>query len=152
MSPYADTSFLVSLYVLDSNSALAAEQMKHIKLPVWLTPFGEVELVNALYLRLFRRELLRSQVNTAHSLLTRDIQDGVFATKPLMSAVYARAKLISRKQTPRLGTRTLDVLHVASALVLQADPFFTFDRNQGKLAKAMGLVVPDFSRAHARPW
>jgi predicted nucleic acid-binding protein len=151
LSAYADTSFLVSLYVLDSNSALAAAQMKHIKLPVLLTPFGEVELVNALYLRLFRKELVRSTVKAAHSLFTRDIQDGVFDTEPLMPTVYARAKLISPKQTPHLGTRTLDVLHVASALVLQADAFFTFDRNQEKLAKAVGLVVADFSRPHARP-
>jgi len=42
----------------------------------------------------------------------------------------------------RLGTRTLDVLHFASALVLKADTFYTFDVNQGKLAKAEGLAVP----------
>jgi hypothetical protein len=40
-----------------------------------------------------------------------------------------------------LGTRTLDVLHVASALVLGATYFYKFDRNQGKLAAAEGLRV-----------
>ena len=42
--------------------------------------------------------------------------------------------------TPRLGTRTLDVLHVVSALALQADTFYTFDTRQAKLAAAEGLL------------
>lgn len=33
-------------------------------------------------------------------------------------------------------------LGVPSALSLQAEAFFTFDRNQGKLARAEGLIVP----------
>ena len=142
MSAYADTSFLVSLYVLDANSALAATQMKQAKLSILLTPFGELELTNAILLRLFRRELLPSKVKAARALVGRDIEDGVLLLKPLAAAVYERAKQIARRRTPRLGARTLDVLHVASALVLQADTFYTFDRSQGKLAMAEGLTVP----------
>jgi len=35
----------------------------------------------------------------------------------------------------------LDVLHVALAMDLEPDAFFTFDRRQWKLAKAVGLRV-----------
>jgi predicted nucleic acid-binding protein len=35
--------------------------------------------------------------------------------------------------------RTLDTLHVACALELKADRFWTFDERQAKLAKARGL-------------
>jgi predicted nucleic acid-binding protein len=49
---------------------------------------------------------------------------------------------MARRRTPQLGTRTLDLLHVASALKLQADSFYTFDRNQEKLARVEGLIVP----------
>jgi predicted nucleic acid-binding protein len=35
--------------------------------------------------------------------------------------------------------RTLDSLHVASALELKADRFWTFDERQAKLAKVVGL-------------
>jgi len=141
LSTYADTSFLVSLYVLDANSARAAAQMKHLKLPILLTPLGEVELANAIYLRLFRKELVPSKVKAAHALFTQDVEDGIFEPKFFSAAVYERAKLIVRKHTPVLGTRTLDILHVASALVLQADAFYTFDRNQVNLARAEGLAV-----------
>ena len=142
MSSYADTSFLVSLYVLDANSALVAEQMRAAKLPILLTHLGELELANALYLRLSRKELAPSKVKAAHTLFTKDIADGIYQLKPLLPTTFERAKLIARTQTPRLGTRTLDVLHVASALILQADIFYTCDRNQGKLAEAEGLTVP----------
>jgi predicted nucleic acid-binding protein len=142
LSAYADTSFLVSLYVLDSNSGAAAEQMKHATLPILLTSFSEVELANAFYLRLFRKELLASKAKAAYALLAKDIADGILESRPVASEVYSRAKQIARKHTPRLGTRTLDVLHVASALILRADTFYTFDRNQKKLARAEGLTAP----------
>ncbi len=142
MSAYADTSFLVSLYVLDANSVLAATQMKQAKLPILLTPFGELELTNAISLRLFRKELLPSRVKAAYTLLRRDIEGGILLLKPLSAAIYERAKQIARRRTPHLATRTLDVLHVASALVLLADTFYTFDRSQGKLAKVEGLTTP----------
>jgi predicted nucleic acid-binding protein len=38
-----------------------------------------------------------------------------------------------------LGTRTLDTLHVACALELKADRFWTFDERQARLAEAVGL-------------
>jgi predicted nucleic acid-binding protein len=41
----------------------------------------------------------------------------------------------------KVGTRTLDTLHVASALELRATEFWTFDDRQAKLAKAVGLKV-----------
>jgi predicted nucleic acid-binding protein len=141
LSVYADTSFVVSLYVPDANSGRAAARMKDALLPILLTPLGELELVNALYLRVFRKELAPSKVNAARALFGRDIADGIFQLRTFPPAVYDRSKLIARKHTPRLGTRTLDLLHVASALTLNANTFYTFDRNQEKLAKSEGLLV-----------
>jgi predicted nucleic acid-binding protein len=142
LSAYADTSFLVSLYVLDGNSARAAERIKTTSLPISLTLFNEVETTNAFYLRLFRKEAAPAQIRAAQSLFQEDIENGIFEVRALSLAVFDKAQRLSEKHTQRLGTRTLDVLHVASALVLKADTFFTFDVNQAKLAKAEGLMVP----------
>ena len=139
MSAYADTSFLVSLYVLDANSEVAAAEMKIVKLPILLTPFGEFELLNALYLRVFRKELVAAKVKAARALFNKDLADGILQLEPLAPAAYERAKLIARKHTPRLGARALDILHVASALTLNAHFFYTFDRNQKVLAKRVGM-------------
>jgi predicted nucleic acid-binding protein len=46
---------------------------------------------------------------------------------------------LARRYGPKLGTRTLDSLHVACALELKAERFWTFDERQAKLAKAVGL-------------
>jgi hypothetical protein len=145
LSGYADTSFLASLYVLDGHSALAAARMKRAKLPLLLTPFGELELANALALRIFRKELSPTHIKGAQALFAKDCEDGVLVIKLLPSRAYTLAKQIARRQTPRLGTRTLDVLHVASALALDADTFYTFDVRQGKLATAEKLAVPGYS-------
>jgi predicted nucleic acid-binding protein len=142
LSAYADTSFLASLYVLDGNSALAAARMKRAQLPLVITPFGELELTNAVALRLFRKELSASQMKGAHALIRKDLEDGVLMVNALPAKVFERAKQLARRLTPRLGTRTLDVLHVASALVLQVNTFYSFDARQVKLAAAEGLLVP----------
>jgi predicted nucleic acid-binding protein len=142
LSAYVDSSFLVSLYTMDANSPPASRVMRHVSLPVFLAPLGELELTNALQLRIFRKELDSAQVKEALSWFRRDLAAGIFALKPISARAYERAKQIARKRTPQLGTRTFDVLHVASALLLQADAFYTFDTRQAKLARAEGLNTP----------
>ena len=141
MSVYADTSFIFSLYVLDANSGPAAARMADVSLPILISSLGELEFLNALYLRLFRKELGPAQVETARGMFEEDIHQGIFQLSSLTSLVFGRAALIAQRQTPKLGTRTLDVLHVASALILNASTFYTFDRSQRALAKHEGLTV-----------
>ena len=138
---YADTSFLISLYTLDANSLLAAAQMRQANTIFLLTPFGEVELTNALELRLFRKELDPAQTRAAYVTFQNDVANGVFSLKPVPAAVYTRGKQLARKHTSGLGVRTLDILHVAAALVLKTEVLYTFDANQRKLAKAEGLAT-----------
>jgi len=62
LSAYADTSFLVSLYVADSNSAVAASEMAGLPFPMMLNSLGELELDNAIQLRVFALEMRRARV------------------------------------------------------------------------------------------
>jgi len=55
--------------------------------------------------------------------------------------VQQKATELSRQHTPILGTRTLDVLHVASAQILGMRSFATYDERQSALAKAVGFRV-----------
>jgi predicted nucleic acid-binding protein len=48
---------------------------------------------------------------------------------------------LAEHHTPVIGARSLDVLHVAAALVLGATEFCTLDTRQANLAKAAGLHV-----------
>jgi hypothetical protein len=138
---YADTSFLVSLYSADANSAQATGQMARLRGEVILTVLGELELTNAFRLHVFRKEATEAETNRAQAKFEEHVRDGVFTFQPLPPAVYDRARQIARKQTAALGCRTLDILHIASALLLQADRFWTFDQRQAALARAEGMRI-----------
>ena len=56
--------------------------------------------------------------------------------------VHSAAERLSELYTEANGHRTMDILHVATAIELGAKVFLTFDGNQKKLAEAEGLVVP----------
>lgn len=108
---------------------------------VILTAFGELELANALRLRVFRKEATGDEVRRAQAKFDEHVQYGVFAVQPMPADLYERARRISLERTATLGTRTLDILHVAAALLLKADRFWTFDQRQATLALAEGMRI-----------
>jgi predicted nucleic acid-binding protein len=140
MSVYADTSFLVSLYFADAHSATAAQVMQS-KPTLYLSPLSELELINALELALFRRVADAPAIRASQAAFRQDIEQGVFSLQPLPATVFEVAASLARRRSGRLGTRTLDILHVASALLLRADRFLTFDARQRRLARAVRLRV-----------
>ena len=140
MSAYADTSFIVSLYLRDANSNLATARMLEIAPPLMLSSLGELELTNALQLYVFRKEIDESDLRAALATLRADIESGALVVKPMSEAMYVEARRLSMRWSAKLGTRSLDILQVAAAIILGADSFHTFDDRQKKLAKAAGLV------------
>jgi predicted nucleic acid-binding protein len=105
-----------------------------------VTTFGELEVVNAMGLRVFRKEVSPSQAHSSLSEFEKDLRDGIFQIRELTDAILGRAHQLSR-QTAKLGTRTADLLHVAAALELGADSLYTFDLHQRKLAQALRLKL-----------
>jgi predicted nucleic acid-binding protein len=142
LSSYLETSFLVSLYAADVHSAAAASYMSHASGPFPLTSFGQLELSNAIQLRVFRREITRAQAKAAMADLATDLASGMFSVMATPVAVYETAQQLVRKHTASLGVRTLDILHVAAAMVLKANAFYSFDRRQAQLARVTGLAAP----------
>ena len=149
MTAYADTSFLVSLYLPDAHSPVAWAAMKS-RPYLYLTPLHELEFVNALELAVFRKLIRRGE---ARSVLGNFEQDrcGMFALTPVPSESYGRAEQLARRHTSLLGTRSLDILQVATALILKADAFYTFDERQRKLARAERMRVLTVSRLRKTP-
>jgi predicted nucleic acid-binding protein len=139
---YADTSFLFSLFVPDVHSSAAAAKMKLFQPSLFTSDFGEFEFTNAISWRVFRKQFLLSEHQAVIDWFNRDVQTGTIRIVPLPTAAFAHAKQIALNHSPNLGTRALDVLHVASAIVLNADTFYTFDGKQAKLASTLGLRVP----------
>jgi predicted nucleic acid-binding protein len=137
---YADTGFLVSLYGQDDHSATASGLLK--SKPVFLlTPLGEAEFTNALQLQVFRKQWTRREARLIQEQFHQHHAAGVFRMQPFPPDIWERSLTLSRRHSAKLGARTLDLLHVAAALLLRPDVFYSFDVRQRKLAKAERLRV-----------
>ncbi len=140
MIAYADTGFLISLYGEDDLSSAATALVR--SKPVFiLTPLGEVEFTNATELRVFRKDWTRREARAVRERFLQHLGAGVFQVEESPSEVWQVAISLSRRRTASLGSRTLDLLHVAAVLVFKPDVFYTFDERQRKLAKAERLRV-----------
>jgi predicted nucleic acid-binding protein len=142
MNCYADTSFLLSLYREQSSSRAASATLTRVTRALPLTPLIFLEMRNGLHLAQFRGEIDATTRQAAWAYVEQDIRDGILAhVTPSSVAVYAKAAELSDRHGATIGTRTLDVLHVAAALVLGTTRFFSFDLRQRALAEKAGLKV-----------
>jgi len=107
-----------------------------------VTLHGKAEIVNSISLAVFRENLTADAGNAALSDLDSDFEEGrLFIADVPWRRALERAAELSRSETPKYGTRTLDVLHVAAALTLGCRHFVSYDSRQSKLARAVGLRV-----------
>ena len=106
-----------------------------------VTTFAELELINALQLRIFRKEVSSDQAKLASQLFDSDLQGRVLQLIPLPDQTLDRARQLGRRTTAHLGTRTADLIHVAAALEVSADFLYSFDQHQRKLAHTVGLKL-----------
>jgi predicted nucleic acid-binding protein len=142
MVAYADTSFLFSLYAQDTHTAQAGRLGNTCKAPFAFTPLQRHELRNAFRLAVFRRDMTAEQCQALLETVEADTKTGALVETPVSWAeVYAEAEALGAGHTERLGTRALDVLHVAAASALGATDFFTFDSRQKALALKAGMKV-----------
>ncbi len=142
MKSYADTGFIVTLYKEEATSARAGALMARQKECIGLSHLSELEFFNALHLAVFRGEITANDADALQSLFYEDVANGVFVITPIpANALFAKAIELANRYSARLGTRSLDLLHVAAALLLKAEFFFSFDDRQRKVAKAEGLKV-----------
>ena len=148
MIAFPDTSFLCAFYRRQDNSPAAAAHFKAMP---------EALHVSGLLLYEFRQSV-RFQVwlhgrdkakgypqadcDRALADLQTDLDTGaVVVVTADWPDVHRLAETISKRHTIAGGHRSLDILHVATALHLGARVFLTFDTNQRKLAAAEKLKV-----------
>jgi len=137
---YVDPSALLKLYIHQPESARMSTWRARTKGGLAVTHHGRVEIINGICLAAFRRYITAEAMSDALASFKEDLEEGRYIQADLLwRAALKRAGDLSRMYTPSLGCRSLDVLHVASALELELKNFLTFDGRQQKLAKAAGL-------------
>lgn len=140
---YADSGFVVSLYLTtEGTSAQARKEVKRASKPILLSPLSLLEIRNALNFGINRGEITSDQRDAVLSEIDAQIENGFFRlVDASQSSIYAKALELSNKHTPTTATRSLDLMHLAAAILSGARTFLTFDKRQGKVATAEGLVV-----------
>jgi len=138
LNAYADSSFFVSIYVEDEHSQ-QAEQLLSSGKRVWFTALHYAEYAHAVARQVFYKNLTAAEAEQAYRDLERDRASGLWLETEMSGHVFDLCADLARRHGPKLGVRTLDSLHVACALELKAQRFWTFDDRQARLAKAEGL-------------
>ena len=137
---YVDPSALRCLYVHDDRSARFCEWRRRMGGALPVTRFGSVELVNSVHLAVHQGDIDAAVASRALDHFEGDIRDGVLT---LIDALWRRtldlARELSERHSSTLGTRTLDVLHVATAVTLGHRVFVSYDDRQAALARKVGL-------------
>ena len=142
MKAYFDTSVVTKWYLPEPDSALALRIRARFSPPSVLTHLHRLELVTAWQLKVFRHEITQGVVERARGHLEEDVAAGVWELPSYdLVDVFSRAEQLSRLHSATLGTRSLDIVHAAAALVLAASAFVTADERQARLARGAGLRV-----------
>ena len=141
---YVDPSGLARLYIHQAGSREMSIWRTGIGGALAVTHHGRVEIINAICRAVFVGHLAEKQAGDALADLASDFVEGRLRQADILwRAALNRAAELGQIHTPKLGTRSLDVLHVACALELKSKFFLTFDERQQKLAHAVGLKVID---------
>jgi predicted nucleic acid-binding protein len=137
---YVDPSALLKLYIHQPESARVSAWRARTKGPLLVTHHGRVEVINGICLAQFRKYISGEAMADALRSFAEDFAEGRYVLADLLwRAALHRAADLSQRHTATLGCRSLDVLHVASALELELKNFITFDVRQQGLARAAGL-------------
>ena len=142
MDAYFDSAIIVKLYVQEATSPDAIRLVGTYVAPYALTQWQELEVKNAIRLKTFRAEIAAAEMTQSIAAFDQDVATGRWQRPVYTTAtVEQKADELSAGHSATLGCRTLDIIHVAAALVLGIKEFVTFDVRQGALAKEAGLTV-----------
>jgi len=93
-------------------------------------------------LAIVRKRLSATERDAVWRKLEEQRTRGIFEDRLVdMNELFQRAQMLSDRYTPIHAARSLDLLHVAGALLLEAKVFLSFDERQRRVAHGEGLVV-----------
>ena len=142
MKTYADTSFLVRLYLTQSDSEKALAFMRDFRDALPFTPLHRHELRNALRLAVFRKEINAERRKAAFLDIESDLEDGILMHVSIMwTNAFREAEQLGNDYTETMGVRGVDLLHVGLAKAFGSKEFLTFESRQTELAKTAGFKV-----------
>ena len=142
MRPYFDSGVITKWYVPEINTPAALALRTRFDPPIWLTSLHRIELTAAWRLKVFRKEVAAFTITGVLADVHADVARGIFVNPSAQDEEVSRlAEDLADQYCALLGTRSLDILHVAWALAAESTHFVTGDERQARLAEAVRLPV-----------
>lgn len=148
-SAYWDTSCVLPLYVPEAASGELVECVASETGALASSYILRFEMVFALQAKVARGEIAGLAALKVHRQFLHDLTAGRFMLVPLGEDVALAADQLSAglaKRNPSGLLRTLDGIHLATALHLGCKEIFTSDKRMQQLAEVVGLKVRPTSR------
>lgn len=143
MTPYADSSFIVSLYLPQQSSAKAIAFMESHGRGLPFTPWHRLEVRNAIRLAVFHGLIDSAQGKKQSRQLDTDLKEERLLIHKAVDWTEAlrEAEKIGAIHNESMGCRSADLFHIATARQIRCDVFLTFDGKQAAMATAAGIIV-----------
>jgi predicted nucleic acid-binding protein len=143
LKAYADSSFIVALYLPQQRSPKAIAFMERYGRSLPFTPWHRLEVRNAIRLAVWRKLIDGPQGKTQLKQLDTDLhEEAVLVPTPVdWTDVLREAEKLGAAHNLAIGCRSADLFHVAASRELGCDTFLTFDDRQAAMAEAAGLTV-----------
>jgi predicted nucleic acid-binding protein len=138
---YWDTSAVAKLYFNESDSQAWQEYALSSATARVSSVLMEVEFAFAANMKQYRGELVPGGARKLIELLHDDIQAGHFQVFPLGADIITHALEMASSLTPHIPLRTLDGLHLATAMLLHCREIATADERLQRAAQHLGLVA-----------
>ena len=139
---YADTGILLKSYVEEENSSLPDSILRSLGAPFFYSHLHEVEIPNAIRLKVFRGDISQAQSETALGAFRTDIDSGRLARFSYdLAGIFSTAERLSHKHSATIGARSMDLLHIAAALEAGCTHFASFDKRQRECAALEGFAI-----------
>lgn len=141
---YWDTSVILQLYANEANSAGWQAVASDDPVPLKSSALVIAEMALALRQKEARGEIIPGSAKILHGLFEEDVRAGRFELTPIgQDVLQATTGLIGWNRTAQHPTplRTLDAIHLSTAISLKCTCLATADRRLAQAAEACGLRV-----------
>lgn len=138
---YFDTSALLKIYNEELGS-LQVTMIAQLEPAIPLLFVVEIELRNSLRVLHGRGRILLHELQHAFECIDQDIANGRLLRQNQDAMQVERTSFsLSEKYTSACLSRSLDIIHVATAIIQGSMTFVTCDKRQALLAEKAGLEV-----------
>ena len=137
---YADTSFLIAIYLPEEGSERVIRWMEKAREALPLTPFHRHELRTGVRQRVFRGELTAGKMKEVFREVESDLSAGVLLHVPIpWTDAFREAEQTGAGHGEQISLRSLDLLHIGIARAFGSAQFLTLDTRQAAAASIADL-------------